>query len=233
MTAAASSSRAKETAGPIRSLIALPFVLAMWLLGGLLLSVIVEWIGLVFFWPELGTSHSYQMMVTELGYLNEDFRHSILTQLPWIEAATPAQFAAHVAQWFNHYVVQPLNLQSIARSNVGHWMSTFAQATINIIQLYGIRVAILVLATPLFAVAGLWAGIEGLIRRDLRKFGGGHESAYVFHHAKRLVKPALYAPAILYLAWPNSIHPSWIFLPFAALFAVAIITMATTFKKYL
>ena len=71
------------------------------------------------------------------------------------------------------------------------------------------------------------------MRRDLRRWGGGRESSFVYHYAKQSVLPLVALAWAVYLALPFSLHPSVIVLPFAALFALSVSIMAGTFKKYL
>lgn len=64
---------------------------------------------------------------------------------------------------------------------------------------------ILVLSMPLFVMVLLVGMVEGFNRRDLRRYGAGYESSFVYHHAKRFVKPAfcsvhdLSVPAVCHL----------------------------------
>lgn len=95
------------------------------------------------------------------------------------------------------------------------------------------RLTILVLATPLFLMASLTGFIDGLMRRDLRKFGAGRESSFVYHRAKRAVIPLLLVPWIIYLSLPFSLNPMTVFLPCAVMLGIAMAITATTFKKYL
>ena len=60
--------------------------LIMWLLFSLLFSIIIEWVGMVLWWPDEGTDHSRNMLVTEISYLDYDFRRSVVT-------SDPARFA--------------------------------------------------------------------------------------------------------------------------------------------
>jgi hypothetical protein len=53
-----------------------------WLLLSLLASILIEWLGMLFWWPEQGLEHSRQMLVNELHYLSSDFQHSWLTHQP-------------------------------------------------------------------------------------------------------------------------------------------------------
>ena len=41
----------------------------LWLLFSLLFSIIVEWVGMLLWWPEQGLDHSRTMLAKEIGYL--------------------------------------------------------------------------------------------------------------------------------------------------------------------
>lgn len=79
----------------------------------------------------------------------------------------------------------------------------------------------------------LVAIVDGLTKRDLRRWGGGRESSFVYHWAKRSALPLLVLTWVIYLALPFSLHPSFGVLPFATLFALSVAVTASTFKKYL
>ncbi|HBN5712679.1 DUF4400 domain-containing protein [Morganella morganii] len=74
---------------------------------------------------------------------------------------------------------------------------------------------------------------DGMVRRDLRRYGAASESSFLYHHAKRAVKPALYLPCILYLSAPFTVYPNLFLLPAALLTGLAISVTAGSFKKYL
>ena len=61
-----------------------------WLLLSLLFSILIEWAGMVLWWPEQGLDHSRAMLEHELGYLDTDLRRSLMT-------SDPAQFARRLA----------------------------------------------------------------------------------------------------------------------------------------
>ena len=100
-------------------------------------------------------------------------------------------------------------------------------------RVFTVRLAILVLSLPVFVLFAWVSLVDGLVLRDLRRWGGGRESSFVYHYARKATLP-LFLPAwVLYLVSPISVHPSWILLPFALAFALAIRITAGTFKKYL
>ena len=100
-------------------------------------------------------------------------------------------------------------------------------------QVFSVRLAILCLATPVFLLFSLIGLIDGLVQRDLRRWGGGRESSYLYHYAKNSVWMFMLGAWVCYLALPVSLHPVFIVLPFAILFAISISVTASTFKKYL
>ena len=103
----------------------------------------------------------------------------------------------------------------------------------QVTQVFSVRLAILTLATPVFMLFSLVALVDGFVKRDLRRWGGGRESSFVYHWAKRSALPLLVLSWVIYLALPFSLHPTFIVLPFAVLFALSVAVTASTFKKYL
>ena len=53
-----------------------------WLLLSLVFSIIIEWAGMVLWWPEEGIEHSRTMLAREISYLDTDFRRSVVTSDP-------------------------------------------------------------------------------------------------------------------------------------------------------
>jgi len=95
-----------------------------------------------------------------------------------------------------------------------------------------IRVTILVLSIPLFLMVVV-AVVDGLGRRDLRRYGAAYESSFIYHHAKRFVKPAFYVPCMVYLSWPSAVYPNLLLLSAALMLGMALAVLTASFKKYL
>ncbi len=95
-------------------------------------------------------------------------------------------------------------------------------------------VRLLGLTLPLFIMAAFVGFVDGLVRRDVRKFGaGGRESGFIYHHAKASLMPQAVLPWVIYLALPISVHPLSIVPPSAALLGFLTNLTAGSFKKYL
>ena len=56
-----------------------------WLLLSLVFSILTEWVGMAFWWPEQGLDHSRDMLAAEIGFLQADFGRSLVS-------SDPAQF---------------------------------------------------------------------------------------------------------------------------------------------
>jgi hypothetical protein len=53
-------------------------------------------------------------------------------------------------------------------------------------------------ALPQFVLTIVIGLIDGLVRRDLRRFGAGHESGFVYHHARRMIGSSLAAKGLVW-----------------------------------
>lgn len=216
---------------------------AKWLLFSLLFSIVIEWIGIKLWWPEQGLEHSRMMLSKEISYLNTDFRHSIMT-------SDPARFAKKVADGSYHYLFEVTRTVTFIRwisppphieesglrahlHRIYEPIAEFVIAAMQITQVFSVRLAILMLATPVFLLFSLVALVDGLVRRDLRRWGGGRESSFVYHYAKKAAIPLMVFAWVVYLSLPFSLHPTFIILPFAMMFAFTVAVTACTFKKYL
>lgn len=230
----------------LRTIIGLPFQLAGVLFGSLLAAVVVEWLCLYFFWPEAGWQHAQEMLNYELGWLSQGLLHSVLVQEPghtakwivgliyeWLVVKTGLfdlmQGMSAVAQAGprSEFDVKYLAAQGVST------VQTYTLAALFTVLTFCVRSVVLVLTIPLFAMAAFTGLVDGLVRRDLRKFGAGRESSYLYHKARSTMLPLAILPWTLYLAIPISISPLLVLLPCAAMLGVSVSITAASFKKYL
>ncbi|PYG78467.1 MULTISPECIES: TIGR03747 family integrating conjugative element membrane protein [unclassified Pseudomonas] len=211
------------------------------LFASLIVSVALEFVGMLWFWPEQGWHHSHAMWLSELGWLSDHFKNSLLVE-------EPAQATAKVLQHLNEWVVvrsgwaqsdAQLKLLSHEISMQGEFAQAYVMlqeyllAALFTVFTFVVRLAVLTLAMPLFLLAVLTGAVDGLMRRDLRKFSADRESSFVYHRAKRTLWPLMMSPWVIYLSLPTSVNPIWVLLPCAALLGLMVSITARTFKKYL
>jgi integrating conjugative element membrane protein (TIGR03747 family) len=227
--------------GLIVSAISLVLRIIGLLIASLLFSILIEFAGLLLLWGDQGWQHSQAMLSRELGWLSEHFKSSLILQQP---GQTIVQWLDFLKQWllvktgFTDFAQQA----RVSSQGKGFWgwinqlyvsIEDFVLAAVYVSLTFVVRLTILALATPLFLLAMFTGFIDGLMRRDLRKFGAGRESSFVYHRAKRAVMPLLSVPWILYLSLPFSLNPMVVFVPCAVMLGVAMAITAATFKKYL
>lgn len=227
--------------GLIGKTISLPFRILAILLGSLLLSLILEWIGLSFFWFDEGWKHSLGMFNRELGWLSDNFKQSLIFQQPGKTVTFILEYIYEFLFVKSGFI--EFTQQAVINSQQGGLIGTasslylsienYVLATIYSILTFVVRLFVLILSIPLFLLAVIVGGTDGLMRRDLRKFGAGRESSFIYHRAKRMIFPLLVAPWFIYLAFPVSIHPVLVLIPCAIALGLAVLITTATFKKYL
>lgn len=204
-----------------------------------ILSVIVEWIGIRFFWKDQGSRHSAAMFYTEMSYLSGELDRTLM-------AESSREFAANLSTSLKHWMWDKTHAQSFINWIVVsppadaspmrlffHGGREYAQASVNMTLVFGVRLATLILSIPLFSMVALLALSDGLVERDLRKWGGGRESGYTFHIAKRFIVPTFTLFCIFLLSMPISINPAYLTLPGAMILWLSLRFTSSSFKKYL
>lgn len=233
--------------GLIAGIVTLPLRLFGVLIGSLLLSIVIECVGMHLVWPEQGWRHAQGMLDYELNQLSDHFGRSTIVQEP---GRTAHRLVEHSYEWIfvktglldwmgNASARARAPSQGTARdfryslSLVYLWSENYLIAAAFTVLTFIVRLLVLVLTLPLILLATFVGLVDGLVRRDIRKFGAGRESGFVYHRAKASLLPLAVLPWVTYLALPFSLHPLLILLPGAVLLGLAVGIAAATFKKYL
>ena len=119
-----------------------------------------------------------------------------------------------VAEKSNEITAIPQLLKLLSLQGVTGTIAAFVIAAMQATQVFSVRLAILMLAIPVFLLFSLVALVDGLVRRDLRRWGGGRESSFVYHYAKKAAIPFIVLTWVVYLSLPFSLHPTFVILPF-------------------
>ncbi|WP_454868437.1 TIGR03747 family integrating conjugative element membrane protein [Pseudomonas farris] len=231
----------------LMGLVTLPFRFVGVLLGSLMLSIVIECAGMYFFWPEEGWWHSQRMFEFELDQLSKNFTRSVLVQEP----SRTAQKLVSIAYdselsktGFATWVQNTSQNARMARNNNVRDARYYIDALYTHLEngliaaaytglVFLVRLLVLFLTLPLFITAAFVGLVDGLVRRDIRRFGAGRESGYIYHRAKACVTPLVILPWVIYLSSPISVHPLFILVPSSMLLAVAVNITIGSFKKYI
>ncbi|MGQ9444976.1 TIGR03747 family integrating conjugative element membrane protein [[Pasteurella] aerogenes] len=204
------------------------------LLGSVIFSLLIEWICIAFVWPEQGYLHSKNVMMEEFGWFSREFQYSLIYSYP---VAFAEQSITFIHQWLFVKTGIQSWLNSPNHSDLSififHYLRDYVEASLYVIITFIIRLIIIVLTSPLFLLAAIVGFVDGLVQRDLRRFGVGRESAFKYHHAKKAVFPVMIVAWVIYLSIPFSVHPNLVLIPAALLFGLMISFTSSNFKKYL
>ena len=214
-----------EKQGVISRTVGLIFLLISTYIGSLVLSILLEWVGIFFdWWDQPGILHSKISLETELHWLNGDFKQIMVP---------PVSVALYSLELMYEFIIQATGFEWVIQQLKGTPFHDYFLAAAYVMELNAVRLAVIIMSLPALLMFGIYALIDGLSERDVRTWSGGHETSYVYHHAKSWIKPFFMLPIVIYLSSPWSIHPSIFILVFALPFSYAIWLTALYFKKYL
>ncbi|PCJ88266.1 MAG: TIGR03747 family integrating conjugative element membrane protein [Thiotrichaceae bacterium] len=207
-----------------------------------LISIIIEWIGMTFYYPDEGYQHAQNMLEREIGYLGNALESDRLNG-DAIETAGDYVNDTVSFLFIDSGLLDALvsaktptagdsTIMRYAKLVVGEYYDYLISAMF-IMTMFFVRLSILILSMPAFLLFGIVGLSDGLMQRDLRRWCGGNESGYIYHWAKRFALPVLVITWVIYLAIPSSIHPNFIITPFAVMFGLVLMVMSSKFKKYL
>lgn len=196
------------------------------LLGALLmtiaLSVVIELVGITAgWWPQ---SHAAGLLFVERSYIESIDRFPLTALTPFTVADRAGEQA--------HAVVGPTYINALHTQDTDP-MSPYVLGALNITMLVILRLVVALFTLPGYLLVALAAGIDGGVRRDIRKYTGEHESSYIFHGTKRFVLPGVMATLSIYLLLPFSVYPALVFAPSMALFGYLLYVVTGRFKKFI
>ncbi|ELN8035919.1 TIGR03747 family integrating conjugative element membrane protein, partial [Salmonella enterica] len=206
----------------------LPGVLVSFCLGAWMLAIALGWLSDAFFWQNICANHSEQVLQATWQW----WRGSAGAPVWLIDTLA---IVSDKLQQGIAALIDSLNGQS------GLFWTEMVTTVIrcallsagNVTLIFLLRLAILLQALPLFALIIVVGLIDGLVRRDLRRFGAGHESGFVYHHARRMISSCLIATGLVWLVVPIFLVPEYVLVPSAVITALAVSLVLGAFKKYI
>jgi integrating conjugative element membrane protein (TIGR03747 family) len=235
--------------GPLGMAVALAFGLVLTTAFSWFLSIIIELVGMHTLWKDKGVLHARQLVQEDLRYIAEAPHSLVVADTVAFSRALIARVAipferldvAGFHQRTTAALERPVTPVRAGSATLKRISNTLAHmwATLGMVAMYtaqdtALRLAIVVFALPAFVLACLLGAVDGMVRRDLRKWGGGRESSFVYHHAKAMTYLTLGGGFSLYLAWPGGgFNPAYMVLAGTALVAWSLSLTLSSFKKYL
>jgi len=201
-------------------------------------SILVEWIVITVYYPEEGAWRSVRLIEEELNHLkrselmSEDYGVALVSDL------------LNVQEYVFEHTISSLHLRELSEasrnsrvlntglSSIGLLpLSVYIASGINTINLLSVRILIVILVLPAFLLMMVWGLSIGLTRRSIRKYQVRNEASWLYHKAKAWRPIFIYVPVCFYLAWPNSLNPTYVFIVPVMLYAFAWLILASKFMR--
>ncbi|HGY1168032.1 TPA: DUF4400 domain-containing protein [Citrobacter braakii] len=197
--------------GPISWLLSLAGRLIGLVIGALVLRVVLELAGLCFWWPQEGNRHVFQVMTQEQAELVSALQSHPLGNeiLVLLEKGT-----THVLM-VNRLLQKPF--------------TALAYTLVSFMQ----RLVWLAAMLPLVCLCALTGLTDGLVRRDLRRFGSGLESVFLHRYVIRSGSSVATTLWVTYLAQPLFLPAMLVLLPATFWFGITVWMAAGSFKRWL
>jgi len=214
--------------------------LLVWLFISLVVSIFIEWVGMVWVWPEQGSEHAKRVLATDQAYLNRQaYDQSLVFKNDAIELSRQAVDWVAKQSCLRKILATVPAAPDGTFANIQNWANDlylryndYLQASVFATQTFVVRLTLIFFSLPIFAIAALVGGVDGLVERDLRRWGGGRESSNVFNLARRSVVPSFVAACVVYISLPFSTNPVIVMLPFAFSLGLAVRIAFERLKKY-
>lgn len=197
--------------GPVGWLLSLTGRLIGLVIGALVLRVVLELVGLYFWWPQEGSRHVFQVMRQERAELVIALQpHPLGNEiLVLLEKGTTRVLMA------NRLLQKPF-------AAVAYTLVSFMQ-----------RLVWLAAMLPLICLCVVIGLTEGLVQRDLRRFGSGLESVFLHRYVIRSGSSVATTLWMCYLAQPLFLPTMLVLLTINLWFGITVWMVAGSFKRWL
>ncbi|HAV1810366.1 DUF4400 domain-containing protein [Enterobacter hormaechei] len=197
--------------GPVGWLLSLAGRLIGLVIGALILRIVLELAGLYFWWPQEGSRHVFQVMRQERVEL-------VIT----LQSHPQGEKIVMLLENGESHVL-------ITNRLIQKPLTVLAYTLVS----FKLRLTCLVAAFPLLCLCVLIGLTEGLVRRDLRRFGSGLESTFLHRYVIRSGSSVATALWVCYLAQPLFLPAMLILLPTALWSGITVWMVAGSFKRWL
>ncbi|HEB4094088.1 TPA: DUF4400 domain-containing protein [Enterobacter cloacae] len=197
--------------GPVGWLLSLAGRLIGLVIGALVLRVVLELAGLYFWWPQEADRHVFQVMKQE---------HTEL-----VIALQPHPLGNEIVMLLENGATRILMVNKLLRKP----FTALAYTLVSFMQ----RLIWLAAMLPLLCLCVLIGLAEGLVQRDLRRFGSGLESVFLHRYIIRYGSSVATTLWVVYLAQPLFLPARLVLLPATIWFGITVWMVAGSFKRYI
>lgn len=201
--------------GPVGWLLSLLGRIIGLVIGALVLRVVLELAGLYFWWPQEGSKHIFLVMRQE--------------RVELISALRPYPLGNEITMQLKNGA--PYILKARHKTNWPHLepFTVLAYTLVSFMQ----RLIWLSAMLPLFCLCAVTGLTEGLVQRDLRRFGSGLESVFLHRYVIRSGSSVAATLWVFYLAQPLFLPTMLVLLPINLWFGITVWMAAGSLKRWL
>ena len=197
--------------GPVGWLLSLAGRLIGLVIGALVLRMVLELAGLYFWWPQEADRHVFQVMTQE--------------RVELIIALQPHPQGENIVMLLEN---------GATRMFMANWLlkksfTALAYTLVSFMQ----RLTWLAAMLPLLCLCAVTGLTEGLVQRDLRRFGSGLESVFLHRYVIRSGSSVATTLWVFYLAQPLFLPAMLVLLPINLWFGITVWMVAGSFKRWL
>jgi len=240
--------RRKGPLGPLEMIVNAVFSLLGAIVVAVVLGTLLEVVGVYSFWKMeslTGPGHAFNHLASDFAHVKafprsilvpdtQSFAARLLTLSRWPYDKSGITGMVVKARALRDGKVSPNPRTPTLLLTVTQHIAQALEILVYVTQDVAVRLAMALFALPVLVLAILIGVVDGLVQRDVRKWSGGRESSFVYHHAKHYAKWFMTAGFSIYLGWPLSgFNPIYLLLAFAALTAFTLAITCASFKKYL
>lgn len=196
--------------GPIGWLLSLAGRIIGLVIGALVLRVVLELAGLCFWWPQEGSRHVFQVMKREQAEL--------------VSALQPHPMGNEILVLLEKGATRVLMANRLLQKP----FIALACTLVSFMQ----RLVWLAAMLPLLCLCAVIGLTEGLVQRDLRRFGSGLESVFLHRYVIRSGSSVATTLWVFYLAQPLFLPAMLILLPTALWFGITVWMAVNSFKRW-
>lgn len=205
-----------QAPGPVGWTVLLAGRFAGLVVAALLLRLMLELPGSYFWWPQDGAKHVFEVAMQEQVELTLHLQQHPAAEAIRRSLAHGRTTVLHIRQRFRFRYLQE------AIDTVTYTLISFM-----------LRLVWLVAMLPLLCLCTVAGLVDGLVQRDLRRFGTGLESTFLHRHARRIGNSVATTLWVFWLAQPFFLPAKLILLPAAIGSGIIIWIVACSFKRWL
>lgn len=180
-------------------------------IGALVLRVVLELAGLYFWWPQEGSRHVFMVMKHEQAEL--------------VTALQPHAMGNEILVLLEKGATRVLMANRLLQKP----FTALAYTLVSFMQ----RLVWLATMLPLLCLCAITGLTEGLVRRDLRRFGSGLESVFLHHYVIWSGSSVATTLWVFYLAQPLFLPAMLVSLPAALWSGITVWMAVASFKRWL